>query len=227
MSYNPPPFTSDLVTWTQNLIIWLKREASSLTWRTFIDVGGVPTSYDSASENGVLMWDNEKGYPVVSKDGAWTQVVLEDGHASFYRTTDVTAAAVNTAYAITYDAPTGNVGVDRDATDNSKIVFSEAGEYLIMFSAQIASSSSSTVKFYFWPRLNGTDAPNNTIIYSLHQNDATVVVSRSAKFDVAAGDELQVMWAVDSTSGSLDASAATSFSPAAPATTLHITRMHG
>ena len=178
------------------------------------------------------MWDNQKGYPVVSKDGVWTQVVLEDGHASFYRTTDVTAAAADTAYAITYDAPTGNVGVDRDATDNSKIVFSEAGEYLIMFSAQIASSSSSTVKFYFWPRLgssgqSGTDAPNNTIIYALHQNDATQVVSRAAKFDVSAGDWLQVMWAVDSTSGFLDASAATAFSPAAPATTLHITRMHG
>jgi len=155
------------------------------------------------------------------------QVVLEDGHASFYRTTDVTAAATNTAYAITYDAPSGNVGIDRDSTDNSKIVFSEAGEYLVMFSAQISSTSSSTVKFYFWPKLNGTDAPNNTIVYSLHQNDATVVVSRAAKFDVSAGDKLQVMWAVDSTSGFLDAAAATAFSPAAPATTLHITRMHG
>jgi len=52
-------------------------------------------------------------------------------------------------------------------------------------------------------------------------------VSRAAKFDVSAGDYLQVMWAVDSTNGFLDASAATAFSPAAPATTLAITRMHG
>ena len=188
---------------------------------------GFKTSDDNPSENGVILWDDDNGYPVVSKDGAFVQIVLEDGHASLYRTTDVTAAAINTAYAITYDAPTGNVGIDRDATDNSKIVFDEAGEYLVMFSAQISSTSSSTVKFYFWPRLNGTDATNNTIVYSLHQNDATVVVSRSAKFDVSAGDYLQVMWAVDSTSGYLDASTSTSFSPAAPATTLHITRMHG
>lgn len=216
--YGAPPVGPDFKVWAEKFSAWLLRTRSFLTHRR---------DYDSAAEDGVILWDRENKYPVVSKDGAFVQVVLEDGHASFYRTTDVTAAAADTAYAITYDAPSGNVGIDRDGTDPSKIVFSEAGEYLIMFSAQIASSSSSTVKFYFWPRLNGTDALNNTIIYSLHQNDATVVVSRSAKFDVSAGDYLQVMWAVDSTSGSLDASAATSFSPAAPATTLHITRMHG
>ena len=216
--YGAPPVGPDFKVWAEKFSAWLMRTRSFLTHRR---------DYDSAAEDGVILWDRENKYPVVSRDGAFTQIILEDGHASFYRTTDVTAAAINTAYAITYDAPTGNVGIDRDATDNSKIVFSEAGEYLIMFSAQISSTSSSTVKFYFWPRLNGTDAPNNTIIYSLHQNDATVVVSRSAKFDVSAGDELQVMWAVDSTSGFLDASAATAFSPAAPASTLHITRVHG
>jgi len=216
--YGAPPVGPDFKVWAEKFSAWLMRTRSFLTHRR---------DYDSAAEDGVILWDRENKYPVVSKDGAFVQIVLEDGHASFYRTTDLTAAAINTAYAITYDAPTGNVGIDRDGTDPSKIVFSEAGEYLLMFSAQISSTSSSTVKFYFWPRLNGTDAPNNTIVYSLHQNDATVVVSRSAKFDVAAGDELQVMWAVDSTSGFLDASAATAFSPAAPATTLHITRMHG
>jgi hypothetical protein len=213
-----PPIGDNIKAWGNNLTAYLRRQLPRLYFKT---------ADDNPSENGVILWDDENGYPVVSKDGAFVQIVLEDGHASFYRTTDVTAAAADTAYAITYDAPSGNVGIDRDATDNSKIVFSEAGEYLLMFSAQISSTSSSTVKFYFWPKLNGTDAPNNTIVYSLHQNDATVVVSRSAKFDVAAGDELQVMWAVDSTSGFLDASAATSFSPAAPSTTLHITRMHG
>ena len=213
-----PPFTVDAKAWAENLRRYLSQALNQLDAKD---------TYSSAAEDGVILWDRTNKYPVVSKDGAFVQIVLEDGHASFYRTTDVTAAAIDTAYAITYDAPSGNVGIDRDATDNSKIVFDEAGEYLVMFSAQISSTSASTVKFYFWPRLNGTDASNNTIIYSLHQNDATVVVSRSAKFDVSAGDYLQVMWAVDNTSGFLDASAATAFSPAAPATTLNITRLHG
>ena len=213
-----PVIGASLDQWGRQLTQYLSLNLSKL---------GFKTADDNPSDNGIILWDEVNGYPVVSKNNEFVQIVLEDGHASFHRTTDVTAAAVNTAYAITYDAPTGNVGIDRDDTDNSKIVFEQAGEYLVMFSAQISSTSSSTVKFYFWPRLNGTDAVNNTIIYALHQNDATQVVSRSAKFDVSAGDYLQVMWAVDVTSGYLDASAATAFSPAAPATTLHITRMHG
>ena len=213
-----PPLGPDWKQWGRQLTQYLQRNLSKL---------GFKTADDNPSENGVILWDNVNKYPVVSKDGEFVQIVLEDGHASLYRTTDVTAAAVNTAYAIQYDAPSGNSGITLDGTDPTKIVFAEAGEYRVLFSAQISSTSSSTVKFYFWPRLNGTDAPNNTIIYALHQNDATVVVSRSAKFDVSAGDYLQVMWAVDSTSGYLDASAATAFSPAAPATTLHLTRMHG
>lgn len=213
-----PPLGPDWKQWGRQLTQYLQRNLSKL---------GFKTDEDNPSENGVILWDNVNKYPVVSKDGEFVQIVLEDGHASLYRTTDVTAAAVNTAYAIQYDAPSGNSGITLDDTDPTKIVFAEAGEYLVLFSAQISSTSSSTVKFYFWPRLNGTDAANNTIIYALHQNDATQVVSRGAKFDVSAGDYLQVMWAVDSTSGYLDASAATAFSPAAPATTLHLTRMHG
>lgn len=209
----------------QNLDQWGRQLTQYLTLN--LAKLGFKTSVDNPSQNGVILWDDVNGYPVVSKNNEFRQIILEDGHASFYRTSDVTPPSSNTAYSITYEAPTSNEGINRDATDNSKIVFDEAGEYLLMFSAQIASSSSSTVKFYFWPRLNGTDVENNTIIYALHQNDATVVVSRSAKFDVSAGDYLQVMWAVSSTSGKLDASAATAFSPAAPASTLHITRVHG
>ena len=216
--YGAPPVGPDFKVWAEKFTAWLMRTRSFLTHRR---------AYDSAAEDGVILWDRENKYPVVSKDGEFVQVILEDGHCSLYRTTDVTAAAANTAYAIQYNTPTGNKGIALDGTDPTKIVFSESGEYIILFSAQITSSSASTVKFYFWPRLNGTDAPNNTMINSLHNNGATFVTSRSAKFEVTAGDYLQVMWAVDSTSGSLDASAATAFSPAAPASTVHITRIHG
>ena len=47
----------------------------------------------------------------------------------------------------------------------------------------------------------------------LHQNGATLVVSRSAIFDLEADDYLEVKWAVDSTNGKLDAGVATAFAP--------------
>lgn len=213
-----PPIGPDLRQWGRSLSNYLQRNLSKL---------GFKTADDNPSEDGVILWDRENQYPVVSKGDEFVQIILEDGHASLYRTTDVTAAAANTAYAIQYSAPTGAKSISLDGTDPTKIVFDEAGEYLVMFSAQVTSSSASTVNFYFWPRLNGTDATNNTMINSLHNNGATFVASRSAKFDVTAGDYLQVMWATSSTSGFLDAQSATAFAPAAPASTLHITRIHG
>lgn len=213
-----PPFTTDIQAWAENIRRFLGKALNQLDAKD---------QYSSAAEDGVLLFDRVNKYPVVSVDGVFRQIVLEDGHANLIRTTDVTAAAINTAYAIQFDTPTGAEGISLDGTDPTKIVFAEGGEYLLMFSAQISSTSSSTVNFYFWPRLNGTDATGSTMKNALHQNGATLVVSRAAKFDVTAGDYLQVMWAVDSTSGFLDASAATAFAPAAPAATLAITRMHG
>jgi hypothetical protein len=97
--YGAPPIGPDFKVWAEKFSAWINRTRSFLTHRR---------DYDSAAEDGVILWDREQKYPVVSRDGVFTQIILEDGHASFYRTTDVTAAAINTAYAITYDAPTGN-----------------------------------------------------------------------------------------------------------------------
>ena len=215
--YGAPPVGPDFKVWAEKFSAWLMRTRSFLTHRR---------DYDSAAEDGVILWDREEEYPVVSKNGEFRQIVLEGGHATFIRSTDVTAAAADTAYSITYDAPSGNFKIDRDATNNERIVFEEGGEYLITFTAEITSSSSSDVTFYFWPAINGTNVTGSTMVNVLHQNGANLVVSRAAIFDVDDDDYLEVKWAVDSTNGSLNSTAATSFAPASPASTLAITRIH-
>lgn len=214
--YNPPPVTFDLTVWAQNTVTYLRRVASRLAFKT---------DEARASENGVILYDNVNGYPVVSKDGEWRQIVLADGYAFLGQDNDITAAAVDTAYAITYDAPPMSSGISLDGTNPERIVFDEGGTYLLAFSAQMTSTSSSTVDFYFWPRINGTDVTGSTIKAALHQNDATFVVSRSAIFQMNASDYLEVMWAVSSTSGYLQAAAATAFAPSTPSTSLSITRI--
>jgi len=212
-----PPFTEDARAWAENIRRFLGKALNQLDAKD---------QYSSASEDGVILWDREEEYPVVSKNGEFRQIVLEGGHATFIRSTDVTAAAADTAYSITYDAPSGNFKIDRDATNNERIVFEEGGEYLITFTAEIRSSSGSDVTFYFWPAINGTNVAGSTMVNTLHQNGANLVVSRAAIFDVDDDDYLEVKWAVDSTNGSLNATAATSFAPASPASTLAITRIH-
>jgi len=211
-----PPVGPDLRVWAQQLTRSLLR---GLVRLNFLGQNDTP------SENGIILWDEENGYPVVSKNGVFRQIVLEDGHYNGGITSDVTAAAADTAYALTYTASLTE-GIT-NGTPASRIVFAEAGYYQVSFSAQITSTSASAVRFYFWPRINGVDVAGSTMINTLHNNGATRVTSRTAAFEVNAGDYLEAMWAVDNTSGFLDSIAATAFAPAAPASTISIVRLHG
>jgi hypothetical protein len=210
-----PPITENLKTWGRELTTYLQRQLPRLYFKT---------STDTPSENGILLWDETGGYPVVSKGGEFRQIVLADGYAFLGQDADITAAAANTAYAITYDTPPMSSGISL-GTPASRIVFSEGGTYLLAFSAQITSTSGSTVSFRFWPRINGVDIAGSTMVANLHQNDATTVISRTAVFQVSAGDYLEAMWATTSTSGYLHATASTAYAPAAPSTSLSMTRI--
>ena len=212
-----PPLGPDWEQWGRQLSSYLSRQLPRLFTKS---------TGDNPSENGILLWDEVAGYPVVSKNGEWRQVVLEDGHADYIITADVTAAVANTAYKLTYDALPHNHGITL-GTPASRIVFEEGGQYVLSFSAQVSSTSSSTVHFYFWPSINGTNVDNGAMTTALHQNNATVVTSRTQVFTLAAGDYLEVNWMVDNTSGFLNYTAAASPRPALPASTLSITRLHG
>ena len=214
----PRPTGGTWQTWANRLLQYLQRTRSIL--RTKL-------TGDSASEDGILLWDRTYEWPVVSKNGEWRQIVLADGEANFVKTTSVTAAAADTAYPITFDTPVGNHGISQ-GTPASRIVFEEGGHYSLSFSAQIASTSSSTVNFWFWPVINGVVIDGSySIKTALHQNNATTVVSRTSNFDITASDYLEVYWAVSSTTGSLTVQPATAFAPSTPSVTLAITRLHG
>jgi hypothetical protein len=212
-----PPLGPDWKQWGRQLSSYLSRQLPRLFTKS---------TGDNPSENGILLWDEVAGYPVVSKNGEWRQVVLEDGHADYIITADVTAAAANTAYKLTYDAMSHNHGITL-GTPASRIVFEEGGQYVLSFSAQVSSTSGSTVHFYFWPSINGTNVDNSAMTTALHQNNATMVTSRTQVFTLAAGDYLEVNWMVDNVNGFLNYTAAASPRPALPASTLSITRLHG
>ena len=89
----PEPKGDDWKSWARRLMQYLGQTRIPLVQQT---------GDESAAEDGQLMWDRTNKYPVVSKDGAWVQVVLEDGHYLGAVSTDQTAALANTAYALTY-----------------------------------------------------------------------------------------------------------------------------
>ncbi len=135
----PDVIGNDWRTWGRRLVAYIAQTRSTLVQQN---------GDENAAEDGTLMWDRVYKYPVVSEGGEWRQIVIEGGHANFIKTSDVTPALANTAYKLTYDVPTGNSKITQ-GTPASRIVFEEAGEYVLSFSAQISSTSASTVHFTF------------------------------------------------------------------------------
>jgi hypothetical protein len=212
----PEPRGDDWMAWGRRLMLYLGQTRSQLVQQT----GG-----ESAAEDGVMMWDRTNEYPVVSKNGEWRQIVLEDGHYDGTISTDQTAASTNTAYALTFIEDLAE-GIT-NGTPASRLVVDEAGQYSVTYSMQMASTSASTVRMWFWVRLNGTDVPKSAMENTLHQNGSTLVVTKSAILQLSAGDYIEVMWATNSTSGYLEAVAATAFAPATPSATISMVRLHG
>ena len=211
-----PPLGEDWKRWANSFTAYMGRALSQLAFKY---------SGSVAAEDGVLLWDAANGYPVVSKDGVWRQITLADGYALLNKATTITPALADTAYKIQFDTPALAGGVSLDATYPTRIVFTEAGTYLLGFSAQITSTNASSVEFRFWPVINGTNVAGSTIVASLKNNGDTTVVSRTAIFQITAGDYLEVGWATTSTSSYLEAHAATAYAPASPSATLSITRL--
>ena len=212
----PEPRGDDWMAWGRRLMLYLGQTRSQLVQQT----GG-----ESAAEDGVIMWDRTNEYPVVSKNGEWRQIVLEDGHYDGTISTDQTAASTNTAYALTFIEDLAE-GIT-NGTPASRLVVDEAGQYSVTYSMQMASTSASTVRMWFWVRINGTDVPKSAMENTLHQNGSTLVVTKSAILQLSAGDYIEVMWATNSTSGYLEAVAATAFAPATPSANISMVRLHG
>ena len=216
MTLGLPIVGRDIAVWANDLRRTLSRQWDRLSWRT---------SGQTASDDGIMLWDATGGYPVISKNGEWRQILLKDGQYSGVVAADQVAAVINTPYALTYtELIANNIA---NGTPASRILFEEAGTYTVCFSAQIGSTSSSTVNFWFWPRINGVDVANASMKNALHQNGAVLVVSRVAAFTVAAGDYMEAMWAVSNVKGRLNATASTAFAPAAPSSTIAIARIYG
>jgi len=216
LSLAPPPFGPEWKQWGERLVDHLNRIRSKLVFKQ---------AGDSANEDGIILYDNANQYPVVSVDGVYKQVVLADGHGDFGISSDYSYAAADTTYELTFTAGANNEGL---TLTGSQIRFDEPGYYLVSFSAQIFSSSGSTIEFAFWPKINGSNLAGSTMRAALHGNSETTVVSRAAIIHANKYDYLEVATACDSTNGSLKAFAANGISdePACPAATLTIIRFH-
>ena len=146
-------------------------------------------------------------------------------YGQFTSNTDQTAAAVDTAYALTYDVSDFLDGIT--LSSGSRLTVPSDGIYNVAFSIQFKNDSNSIEDIDIWLRKNGADIPNTNSRFSIPArkgagNPSHLIAVTPVMVQLAAGDYIQIMWHVTNTTVSIEqypaVTAVPGVTPAHPAT---------
>jgi hypothetical protein len=152
-------------------------------------------------------------------------VHLSFPYGQFQSQTDQTAAAIDVAYAITYDQSDFLDGVT--LSSGSRLTVPTEGVYAVTFSIQFKNTTTNLEDVDIWLRKNGTDVPDTNSRFGLQPrkgagNPSHLIATTTIMVELAANDYVQLMWHVTSTGVSIEHFPAVTYSagvtPAIPAT---------
>lgn len=143
-------------------------------------------------------------------------------YASILDTTNQTAAAANTAYAITYNSLVFGQDISI-GSPASRIVIAKPGIYNFQFSIQLINTAGGAHRVAIWPRINGLDVTASATLMRLQGNNTEAVAAWNFLFPLNAGDYFELMWAVTDVALKIVAYAATAPHPAVPSVILTVT----
>ena len=165
-----------------------------------------------------------------------TYIALEAGrrYGSFYSTTTFTPAAINTAYAITFN----NTYTRADGSDltygvyigdvTSRIYVDNTATYNFQFSAQLHNTAGGTKRVYIWPRINGVDVDDSATEVTLTggSNDA-IVAAWNFVLNLRKDDYFELVYSTSNVNVSIPYVAASAPVPAIPSVILTVTSSVG
>lgn len=143
-------------------------------------------------------------------------------YGSFYDTTTQTAAAINTAYAMTFNTTDLSVGVTR-GSPTSRIYVDRPNVYNVQFSAQLDKTRGGDALIWIWLRKNGVDVPDSAGQVRVQGNNSELLAAWNYLVQLNAGDYIEIMWEVDDTSVQILYDPATAVHPAIPSVILTVT----
>ena len=173
---------------------------------------------DAASLAAVLQTEIQN----LSVSPPYTPQLVRHRYGSFYDTTSQTAAAINTAYAMTFNTVDLSVGVTR-GTPTSRIYVDTLNVYNVQFSAQVDKTSGGVGLIWIWLRKNGVNVPDSAGQIRIQGNNAEVLAAWNYIIELNAGDYIELMWEVDDTSVILLAEVASAVHPSVPSIILTVT----
>ena len=146
-------------------------------------------------------------------------------YGQFQSQSDQTAAAIDTAYAVTYDVSDFLDGVT--LSSGSRLTVPDAGVYTVSYSIQFKNTTNDIQDIDIWLRKNGTDIPDTNSRFSIPArkgsgNPSHLIAVTPVMVELAADDYIQIMWHVTNTGVSIEQYPAVAYSagvtPAIPAT---------
>lgn len=143
-------------------------------------------------------------------------------YGSFYDTTDQTAAAINTAYAMTFNNTDLSNGV-YVGSPTSRIYVDTHNVYNIQFSAQLLNTAGGAHDIWIWLRKNGVDVPNSATSIRIEGNNTKQVAAWNFLLSLNSGDYFELMWEVSDLAVTLDYEVASAVHPAIPSLILTVT----
>lgn len=142
-------------------------------------------------------------------------------YAAFHDTTTQTAAAIDTAYAVTFNTTDLSDGI-RIGSPTSRIILNDAGTYNFQFSLQATSSSASSHYMYVWARVNGVDVPDSATRVEFKGSGNDQVLAWNFLLRTAANDYFELMWSVTDTAVSIVSYSTIAPAPAIPSVILTV-----
>ena len=153
---------------------------------------------------------------------AYTPQMSEKRYGSFYDTTTQTAAAVNTAYPVTFNATTLTKGV-YIGTPTSRVYVDRVGVYNFQFSVQLNKPNSNAKKVFIWCRINGVDVAHSAGDVTLAGSGAATVAAWNYVLEMNAGDYFELVWSTNDTDCQIVAVTSAAPVPEIPSVILTVT----
>ena len=135
---------------------------------------------------------------------------MNNPYGAFQSTADQTAAAANTAYAMTLNTVDYANGVS--VASNSRITVTDAGIWNLQWSGQFENSDSQLHDARIWLKINGTSVTGSTGFISIPNSHGGVnghsIAGWNYFLSLNANDYVELWWETDSTQVSIQAYAA-------------------
>jgi len=148
-------------------------------------------------------------------------------YGRFSDTTDQAPLAINTPYPITFNTTDISRGVyaDGGVSPTSMIFVNESGFYKLQAGISLTSTNSSAKTIWIWSRKNGVDIANSARRKTILGNGTYDILNYDMEVSLNAGDHIELVYAVDDITISINSPSATAFVPSIPSITLIVNQI--